>query len=85
MPLYPPPVPPLLSPIHASGSNGISSTYPYTMTAEPLDMPEAPAFSPQGGKLFHMDDDEDLYGETPHKDGKLADRGEQKPESCGLQ
>lgn len=55
------------------------------MTAEPLNMPEAPAFSPQGGKLFQMDDDEDLYGETPHGEGKVADREGPKNDNCLLQ
>jgi hypothetical protein len=55
------------------------------MTAEPLEMPDAPAFSSHGGKLFQMDDEEDLYGETPVKDGNYAERGDQKNDNCVLQ
>jgi hypothetical protein len=55
------------------------------MTADPLEMPDAPAFSPHGGKLFQMDDEEDLYGETPITDGKYGDRGIQKNDNCVVQ
>lgn len=47
-------------------------------------MPDAPAYPIQGGKLFDMDDDEDLYGEQPDKNGKTATRGHD-PSKCVLQ
>ena len=52
MPSYPPPLPPV-------GPQYLDPSSEY-----PLDMPESPAYSPQGGKLFDMDDEEDLYGEA---------------------
>ena len=46
-------------------------------------MPEAPAYTVDGGKLFDMDDEEDLYGEPGDKNPKIATRGEDP--SCIVQ
>ena len=49
-------------------------TYPPPVPpSEEVDMPEAPSYS-ASGRLFDMDDEEDLYGEQPDKDGKFRSR-----------
>jgi hypothetical protein len=46
-----------------------------SLSASPHPRRDAPTFSPHGGKLFQMDDEEDLYGETRTTDGKLGTEG----------
>jgi len=50
-------------------------------------MPEDPGYVGAQGRLFNMDDEEDLYGERPwNKDGKVVDRGGgQKSDNCVVQ
>lgn len=82
MPSYPPPLPPQVSPVHATGSNELTHNY---LVTEPLDMPESPVIPTREGTLFNMDDDdEDLYGESPDKNEKFENGG-QRRESCIVQ
>jgi len=49
-------------------------------------MPNDPGYMGPEGKLFNMDDEEDLYGERPwNKDGKVAERGSHKSDNCIVQ
>jgi hypothetical protein len=79
MPTHRPPLPPKLSPIHATGS-----TYAYSVSDYPLDMPEELDFNGQQSRSFNMDDEEDLYGDQPDTDGKFVESG-QKHENCVVQ
>jgi len=83
MPSRRPPLPPQVSPVHATGSNGST----YSSQAEQVNMPEDPGYVGVEGRLFNMDDDEDLYGERPwNKNGKVVDRGGgQKSDNCIVQ
>lgn len=82
MPSNRPPLPPQVTPVHATGSN--RSTY--SSQAEQMDMPNDPGYMGPEGKLFDMDDEEDLYGERPwDKDGKVAERGSHKSDNCIVQ
>jgi hypothetical protein len=70
----------VLSPVHATGYNG--SSY----VTEPLDMPESRPYPIPDGKLFDMDDEEDLYGEARavDKNGKHTTKGND-PSKCAVQ
>jgi len=66
-------------------------SYPPPMPpSEQLDMPEAPSYS-VSGKLFDMDDEEDLYGQQPdkygqlHRDGAAHGQGQGDGSNCVLQ
>ena len=80
MPTHLPPLPPQVSPVHATG-------WPYSTRTEQVDMPEDPGYVGPEGKLFNMDDEEDLYGELPlDRKGKVAvERGSQKSDNCEVQ
>lgn len=49
-------------------------------------MPDDPEYVGPEGRLFNMDDEEDLYGEQPwNKDGKVVERGGHKSDNCIVQ
>lgn len=58
-------------------------TYPPPMPpSDVVEMPEAPSYS-ASGKLFDMDDEEDLYGEQPDQDGRYRSRSGAQAQAQG--